>query len=228
MQGGGSAKERKCNFNTLLVSVRVCLQGAGGAGENRAPLFFCSADNRVLLQKSERKIVFCMKCFNSPKEYTSQETPTSSLFLSYLTAHPLVSWARGKKRPIDSCHPKSMPNFGLLSRAMLQHNGGDAGGSGAVWCEMITVNPQRVEYLNIQNLKLLRKLSHKTEQNYAICSNTEGPSDYHTKWSEVRKTNIIYYLYGKSKIWHKWTYIKNRLRHRKQTYGYQRGKVGEG
>ena len=34
------------------------------------------------------------------------------------------------------------------------------------------------------------------------------------KLSEVsqRKTNIIYHLYVKSKIWYKWTYLQNRNR----------------
>ena len=35
-------------------------------------------------------------------------------------------------------------------------------------------------------------LSHKKEWNNAICSNMDGPTDYHTKWSQ-RKTNIIKY-----------------------------------
>ena len=33
-------------------------------------------------------------------------------------------------------------------------------------------------------------LSHKTEQNNAICSNMEGPRDYHTKSDRERK--ILY------------------------------------
>ena len=42
-----------------------------------------------------------------------------------------------------------------------------------------------------------------------------------------RKINICYHLYMESKIWYKWTYLQNRsrLRHRKQIYGYQRGKA---
>ena len=51
--------------------------------------------------------------------------------------------------------------------------------------------------------------------------------------SEVRgqKTNTTWYhLYVESRIRHQWTYYGNRLtKHRKQTYGYQRGrKVWEG
>ena len=37
-----------------------------------------------------------------------------------------------------------------------------------------------------------RLLSHKKEQNNAICSNMDGPSDYHIKWSKS-KANIIWY-----------------------------------
>ena len=37
-------------------------------------------------------------------------------------------------------------------------------------------------------------LSHKKEQNKAICSNMDGPKDYHTKWSKSDKDkyHIIY------------------------------------
>ena len=31
-------------------------------------------------------------------------------------------------------------------------------------------------------------LSHKREWNNAICSNTDGPRDYHTKWSKSKRT----------------------------------------
>ena len=30
-------------------------------------------------------------------------------------------------------------------------------------------------------------LSHKKEQNNAICSNVDGPRDYHTKWSQSER-----------------------------------------
>ena len=30
-------------------------------------------------------------------------------------------------------------------------------------------------------------LSHKKEWNHVICSNTEGPRDYHTNWSKAEK-----------------------------------------
>ena len=38
----------------------------------------------------------------------------------------------------------------------------------------------------------------KKEWNNAICSNMNGPRDYHTKWNKP-KTNIIYQLYVESK-----------------------------
>ena len=51
--------------------------------------------------------------------------------------------------------------------------------------------------------------------------------DYHTKWSKSeRERQITYGLYVESKIQYKWTYLqnKNKLRHKKQTCGFQ----GEG
>ena len=30
-------------------------------------------------------------------------------------------------------------------------------------------------------------LSHKKEQNNAICTNMDGPGDYHTKWSNIEQ-----------------------------------------
>ena len=55
-------------------------------------------------------------------------------------------------------------------------------------------------------------LSHKKEWNNAIHSNLDATRDYHTKWITTRKINTIWYhLYVKSKIWHKWTYLWNRL-----------------
>ena len=35
-------------------------------------------------------------------------------------------------------------------------------------------------------------LSHKKEWNNAICSNMDGPKDYHTKWSKTEKDK--YYM----------------------------------
>ena len=55
-------------------------------------------------------------------------------------------------------------------------------------------------------------LIHKKEWNNAICSNMDGPRDYHTKWSK-KKTNITWYhLYMESKKWYKWTHLQNRNR----------------
>ena len=39
--------------------------------------------------------------------------------------------------------------------------------------------------------------SHKKEWNNAICSNIDGPRDYHIDWSKS-KTNTIYHLYAES------------------------------
>ena len=74
----------------------------------------------------------------------------------------------------------------------------------------------------------------KKEWNNAICgSNMDRLRDYHTKWSQSdRERQISYditYMWN-LKNWYKWTYLqkRNRHRHRKQIYDYQRGKGGEG
>ena len=57
-------------------------------------------------------------------------------------------------------------------------------------------------------------LSHKKEWNNAICSNIDGPRDYHTKWSKSdRDRQISYditYMWNLKKRWYKWTYLQNR------------------
>ena len=57
-------------------------------------------------------------------------------------------------------------------------------------------------------------LSHWKEWSNAICSNIDGPGEYHTKWNKSdRKTNILWYhLYVESKKWYNWTYLQNRNR----------------
>ena len=74
-------------------------------------------------------------------------------------------------------------------------------------------------------------LSHKKEWNNAICSNMDGPRDYHTKWSKSdRERQILYVIsYMKNlKNWSKRFYItkqKQSHRQREQRSGYQWGKV---
>ena len=71
-------------------------------------------------------------------------------------------------------------------------------------------------------------LSHK-EWNNATCNNMDEPRDYRTEWSQ---TNVWYRLYVKSKKKKKDTnefLSKTEThRHRKQFYGYQRGKGARG
>ena len=50
-------------------------------------------------------------------------------------------------------------------------------------------------------------LSHKKEWNNAMCSNMDGPRDYHIKWRQ-RKTNTICGTFLKK--WYKWTSSQNR------------------
>ena len=76
-------------------------------------------------------------------------------------------------------------------------------------------------------------LSHEKEWNNALCSNMDGPRDYHAKWSKLKKrkiNTIWYHLQVESNI--QWTYLwnKNRLtdRHRGQTCScHSGGGVGQ-
>ena len=90
-----------------------------------------------------------------------------------------------------------------------------------------------IKWLLIAYLTLKALISHKKEWNNAICSNVDGPRDYHTKWSKLdRETNIIWYhLYVESKKLIQVNLSTKQTqthRHREQTYGYQRGKGGGG
>ena len=70
--------------------------------------------------------------------------------------------------------------------------------------------------------------SHKKEWNNAICSNMNGPRDYHTKWSKSEREGQT--LYDITYMWNlkydinELIYKTNRLRHREQTCGCQGGK----
>ena len=76
-------------------------------------------------------------------------------------------------------------------------------------------------------------LSHKKERNNAIWSNMNGSGDYHSKWRKLERERLMSYVSFMCVI------LKNDIneliykqkqthRYRKQTYGYQRGKRGEG
>ena len=57
-------------------------------------------------------------------------------------------------------------------------------------------------------------LSHKKEQNNAICHNMDGPRDYPTKWSKPDREQQISYdiaFMWNIKKRYKWTYIQNRI-----------------
>ena len=56
-------------------------------------------------------------------------------------------------------------------------------------------------------------LIHKKEWNNAICSNMDGPRDYHTKWIQTKTNITCYHLYVESKNKNKdtkWAYLQNR------------------
>ena len=58
-------------------------------------------------------------------------------------------------------------------------------------------------------------LSHKKEQNNAICSNMDGPRDCHTEWSKSDRERQISYVIAYTwnlKKGYKWTYLQNRNR----------------
>ena len=55
-------------------------------------------------------------------------------------------------------------------------------------------------------------LSHKNEQNNAICSNMDGPRDSHAEWSKSDRERQISYDMWNLKKWYKWTYLQNRNR----------------
>ena len=57
----------------------------------------------------------------------------------------------------------------------------------------------------------------------------DGPRDYHTTWSQAEKDkyHMTSLKHMESLKWYKWTYFKKQKKihlHRKQAYGYQRGK----
>ena len=55
----------------------------------------------------------------------------------------------------------------------------------------------------------------KKEENNAICSNRDGPRDYHTKWSKSDRERQRYHPYVEAnffKKWNKWTYLRNIIR----------------
>ena len=59
----------------------------------------------------------------------------------------------------------------------------------------------------------------------AICSNTDGSRDYHTKWSKPdRKRQILYDTTYIIKKRYKVTNVQNRNRPTNINFGYQRGK----
>ena len=58
-------------------------------------------------------------------------------------------------------------------------------------------------------------LSHKKEQNNAICSYIDGPKDCYIEWSKSDRERQISYgitYMGNLKKWCKWTYLQSRNR----------------
>ena len=65
-----------------------------------------------------------------------------------------------------------------------------------------------------------------------MCSNIDGPRDYHTKWNksdgERQISYAITYMWNLKYDTNELIYETETHRHRKQIYGYQRGKGGGG
>ena len=56
-------------------------------------------------------------------------------------------------------------------------------------------------------------LSHKKEQNSAICRDVDGTKDGHTEWGKSEKEKLIKCgLYVESREWWSWTYLQSRNR----------------
>ena len=56
-------------------------------------------------------------------------------------------------------------------------------------------------------------LSHKKEQNSAICRDVEGTRDCHTGWGKSERDKLIKCgLYVGSREWWRWTYLQSRNR----------------
>ena len=58
-------------------------------------------------------------------------------------------------------------------------------------------------------------LNHKKEWNNAICGKTDGPRDYHSKWSKSERERQISYnitfMWNLEK-WYRWIYLQSRNR----------------
>ena len=109
------------------------------------------------------------------------------------------AWEEGKLTGKDKCTPKFI--VGLLTIAKMWKQT-------AYW----QVNGWRC------GVYLMECDSAIKEWDIAVCSNTDGPRDYHNKWSKS-KTNIIWYhLHVESKkmiliysvFVNEWTYLQNR------------------
>ena len=75
-------------------------------------------------------------------------------------------------------------------------------------------------------------LSHKKEWNNIICSNMDGPRDYHIKWSKPKTNIMISVICGTPQKLYKWTYLQNRNRptdrENKRKFMVTRGDSGRG
>ena len=121
--------------------------------------------------------------------------------LSYDPAIPFLDTYLKKTKTLiwkDTCIPMFTAALFTTAKTWKQHASPLTEKWMNVWCIYIKWNI-------IQSLK--------QEWNNAICSNIDGPRDYHTKWSKP-KTNIIWYhLYVESKKLNTNKHLQNRNRY---------------
>ena len=104
--------------------------------------------------------------------------------------------------------------------------GRDRCGGTELWPQIITQFPYRY------TMEYYLAIKKKQQWNSIICSNMDGPRNYHTKWSQVRQRQISYNItYMWNLIFKNDTNvliydIETDSQILKQTYGYQRGNVG--
>ena len=90
--------------------------------------------------------------------------------------------------------------------------------------------PLTDEWIKMWSIYTQGNISHKKEWNNAICSNMDGPRDYHTKWSKSdRERQISYDVVYMWNLKEKKTQMslfpkqKQTHSHRKQTHGNHKG-----
>ena len=111
----------------------------------------------------------------------------------------------------SSC-PQSLPASGSFPMSQLFAWGGQSIGVSAS-ASVLLMNTQDLSPSGWTGCYSAIKKK-KEEWSNVICSNTDEPIDYHTKWSQSDRERQItcYHLYIESKTWYRWIYLQNRNR----------------